>query len=53
MSRIYSPNWYWAKLGFTVNRRGLYRTITDNFGNIVCENAGHEKETAIAEWLFN
>jgi hypothetical protein len=48
----YSPNWYWSRLGYRINRDGLRRTITDCTGAIVCVNAGYDTELGIARWLY-
>ena len=48
----FSPNWYWQKLGFTVERNGLLRTIRDQNGNEVCRRASYETELGIGRWLL-
>ena len=48
----YSPNWYWQKLGFTVERNGRIRTILGQHGDEVCSRASYETELGIGRWLL-
>jgi len=52
MPNKYSPNWFWSELGYTVNRCGFLRTITDSKGNAVCKKASYETELSISSWLY-
>lgn len=51
----HSPNWYWQRLGYTVERygkTGVKRRILDRSGGVVCDNVGHEEEVAIGRRLL-
>lgn len=43
-----SPNYYWAKHGYTVVRNGWHRTIVGPNGNEVLHDADHEEEL---DWI--
>lgn len=51
----HSPNWYWQRLGYTVEhygKSGKMRRVLDRSGDVICDNAGHEEEVVVGRRLL-